>query len=70
MNLSMKFPTERVQELEAELKEVRTAFEQYVANSKELESALDKELSELRTYCNIWPEGLEKETVHGSNAFV
>lgn len=45
---TMKFPAERVVELEAELKEVRAAFEEYITSSKELEAGLDKELSDLR----------------------
>ena len=47
---SLKFPAERVVELETELKEIRTAFEQYIANSKELEAGLDKELMDLRKF--------------------
>jgi len=48
--LSMKFPSERVQELEAELKEVRSAFEQYVNDTKEMETTVEQEFKELRTY--------------------
>lgn len=48
--MSFQFPAERVEQLEAELKEVRAAFEEYIQSSKELEDGLDKELSDLRTY--------------------
>ena len=47
---SLQFPAERVVELEAELKDVKEAFEQYVANTQELEEGLDQELSDLRKY--------------------
>jgi hypothetical protein len=47
---SLKFPAERVVELEAELKDIRAAFEDYIANSKELEAGLDQELRDLRKY--------------------
>lgn len=45
-------PTEtaRVQELEAELAEVRTAFEEYIQSSQKLEDGLDSELEEMRKY--------------------
>ncbi len=45
---AMAFPDQRVAELEAELREVRAAFEEYITNSKELEAGLDAELTQLR----------------------
>jgi hypothetical protein len=48
LNLMASPPERRVPELEAELKEVRTAFEEYIASSKELEVGLDSELKQLR----------------------
>ena len=47
---SLKFPLERVAELEAELQEVREAFDLYVSNTKGIEVELEKELEEMRTY--------------------
>jgi hypothetical protein len=37
-----------VSELEDELKNVKSAFEEYIESSKELEEGLDRELSEMR----------------------
>ena len=42
--------TKREQQLEAELLEVRVAFEDYIKSSKELEDGLDHELREMREY--------------------
>ena len=39
-----------VAELEAELKNIRAAFEEYIASSRELEDGLDRELADMRTY--------------------
>jgi hypothetical protein len=47
---SLKFPSERVVELEAELKEVREAFDQYVSSTNGIEEGLDEQLTEMRTY--------------------
>ena len=46
---SLKFPSERVVELEAELKQVRETYEQYVSSTKGIEEELDKELADMRT---------------------
>lgn len=48
LNILASPPERRVAELEVELKEVRTAFEEYIASSKELEAGLDSELNQLR----------------------
>ena len=45
---AMVSPEQRVAELEDELREVRSAFEEYIASSKELEAGLDSELTQLR----------------------
>ena len=42
--------TENIFKLETELKTVKTAFEDYIASSKELEDGFDKELSEMRKF--------------------
>jgi hypothetical protein len=42
--------TARVQELELELSNLREAFEEYIESSRELESGLDRELIDMRTY--------------------
>ena len=39
----------RIQELEEELVEVRAAFEDYIASSRELENGLDTELQNMST---------------------
>ena len=40
----------RIQELEAELSEVRAAFEEYIQSSQKLEDGLDSELEEMRKW--------------------
>lgn len=42
--------SERVQELEYELGEVRAAFDDYVKSSQALENGLDEELGKMRTF--------------------
>jgi hypothetical protein len=42
--------TRRVQELEAELGNIRQAFEEYIATTQDLEIDLDKELQDMRTF--------------------
>ena len=39
---------ESVHKLESELKTVKTAFEDYIKSSKDIEDGFDKELTELR----------------------
>lgn len=40
----------RIQSLENELTEVRTAFDDYMASSKDLEKKLDRKLEDMRTF--------------------
>ena len=46
---SLKFPLERVAELEGELNEVRAAFDLFVSSTKGIEVELGRELEEMRT---------------------
>jgi len=48
MKSKSSVPQLRIAELEAELREVRSAFEEYITSSKELEAGLDAELTQLR----------------------
>lgn len=42
--------SERVRELEVELDGIRSAFQDYIANSRDLETGLDHELGNMRRF--------------------